>query len=347
VRTTTSGHSVGTRAGQIHGVHMRFELDRELPIPVGEQIKTQIVHRIFSSRLRPGDRLPSLRELASSMGVSYATISHIYRDLAQDRLVVTRPGKGTYVADLAQITAEEKQRMSGSSLNQLAGTFVSQSLSLGYGASEVVEAVRERLEGYPASPTTRNIVFVGGVSRRAAHLYAREIEALLSDLEVSVSVILIDELKADPQLFLERASPAKLVVTLPTLLHDTRELLEPQGYWLSSIAFRPSTQTVQQLSAIDPGCRVGVVASEPAYLMTLVEQVASYSSSALSMPSAVLGDEPRLQDLLAGVDIVIYHSGCERILERIGPGIEAIEFLYSPEPDSVLRLRPLITRLGA
>ena len=325
---------------------MRFKLDRKLPIPVGEQIKTQIIHRIFSSSLRPGDRLPSLRELASSIGVSYATISHIYRDLAQDRLVVTRPGKGSYVADLARITAAEKQRMSGSSLNQLVGTFVHQSLSLGYGATQVLEAVRERLEGYPTSPTRRSIVFVGGVSRRAAHLYAREIEALLSDLEVSVSVMLIDELKADPQRILEQPSPAKLVVTLPTLLREVRELLESQGHWVSSIAFRPSTQTVQQLSAIDPVCRVGVVASEPAYLMALVEQVASYSSSALSLPSAILGDEPRLQELLAGVDMVIYHSGCERILDRIGPGIAAIEYLYSPEPDSVLRLRPLISRLG-
>lgn len=57
-------------------------------------------------RLRPGDRLPSSRELVARLGVSPVTVSRALAQLAAEGLVVTRPGSGTYVAPRRPSRAE-------------------------------------------------------------------------------------------------------------------------------------------------------------------------------------------------------------------------------------------------
>jgi GntR family transcriptional regulator len=76
----------------------RISVNRSLPVPIGVQVKGQIEYGIASEVLRPGRRLPSVRELAAAEGVAHVTVSHVYRALKRDGLIVVRPGKGTYVA---------------------------------------------------------------------------------------------------------------------------------------------------------------------------------------------------------------------------------------------------------
>ncbi|WP_280220371.1 PLP-dependent aminotransferase family protein [Nocardia neocaledoniensis] len=73
----------------------RIQIDD--PTPAG--IAGAIARLITSGELRPGDRLPTVRELSSRLGVSPATVSHGWRALAQAGLVVSRGRSGTFVAE--------------------------------------------------------------------------------------------------------------------------------------------------------------------------------------------------------------------------------------------------------
>ncbi|WP_280266923.1 PLP-dependent aminotransferase family protein [Nocardia wallacei] len=67
------------------------------PTPAG--IAGAIARMIRSGELRPGDRLPTVRELSGQLGVSPATVSHGWKALAQAGLVVSRGRSGTFVAE--------------------------------------------------------------------------------------------------------------------------------------------------------------------------------------------------------------------------------------------------------
>jgi DNA-binding transcriptional regulator YhcF (GntR family) len=66
-------------------------------VPIYRQLVTQITLAILSGDLRPGDRLPSTRELARRFGIHPNTISAGYRELEREGWTETRHGSGVYV----------------------------------------------------------------------------------------------------------------------------------------------------------------------------------------------------------------------------------------------------------
>jgi GntR family transcriptional regulator/MocR family aminotransferase len=75
-----------------------IELDRESSEPLYRQIESFIHAAIDAGRLRPGQRLPSVRALAGQLGVGRLTVATAYEELASGGYVVGRMGFGTIVA---------------------------------------------------------------------------------------------------------------------------------------------------------------------------------------------------------------------------------------------------------
>jgi len=76
---------------------MRLALDPQSPQPVYAQISAHFRAAILSDNLRPGIRLPAVRALAGSLGVSRGTVENAYAELMAEGLVTSRQGSGFYV----------------------------------------------------------------------------------------------------------------------------------------------------------------------------------------------------------------------------------------------------------
>jgi GntR family transcriptional regulator len=68
-------------------------------VPVTRQIAEQIRTQCASGALGPGDRLPSVRELARELAVNQNTVLRAYEKLTSDGLLKRRHGAGTFVSD--------------------------------------------------------------------------------------------------------------------------------------------------------------------------------------------------------------------------------------------------------
>lgn len=79
-----------------------FAIDHNSPIPLYEQVRTQILALITCGALKPGDRLPSLRELAGELSLNFNTIKKVFAQLEADGVIVSRQGSGFFVADGAR-----------------------------------------------------------------------------------------------------------------------------------------------------------------------------------------------------------------------------------------------------
>ncbi|MFE7775381.1 GntR family transcriptional regulator [Streptomyces sp. NPDC057445] len=67
------------------------------PVPPYEQLRSQLAVLISVGRLSDGDRLPSVRQLASDLGLANNTVVRAYRELEAAGLVKSRRGSGTRV----------------------------------------------------------------------------------------------------------------------------------------------------------------------------------------------------------------------------------------------------------
>ncbi len=77
-----------------------FHLTSRSGLPPYAQLVEQVRQALLSGVLRPGDRLPTVKEVAGSLAVNPNTVSKAYRDLEYQGLVEGRQGVGTFVVRL-------------------------------------------------------------------------------------------------------------------------------------------------------------------------------------------------------------------------------------------------------
>jgi GntR family transcriptional regulator len=77
---------------------MFIRIESSSGVPIMRQIADQIRNHSATGALSPGDRLPSVRQLAKDLAVNQNTILHVYERLTAEGLLERRQGDGTYVS---------------------------------------------------------------------------------------------------------------------------------------------------------------------------------------------------------------------------------------------------------
>lgn len=85
-------------------------VDASSGVPPFEQLRTQLASRVASGELAPGTRLPTVRGLATQLGLAANTVARVYRELEADGVVVTEGRRGTFVASSPAAGTESAAR---------------------------------------------------------------------------------------------------------------------------------------------------------------------------------------------------------------------------------------------
>lgn len=131
---------------------MFIRIEKGSAVPISRQIADQLASLCASGQLRPGERLPSVRELAKELAVNQNTVLRVYERLCGEGLLEMRHGQGTFVASRAKRgqLAVHRERLIDE-LRQLAR----QALGLGLSFEELHELLDEAREGLePAARLT-------------------------------------------------------------------------------------------------------------------------------------------------------------------------------------------------
>ena len=74
-----------------------LKIDFRSGLPIYTQVVEQIRRMLASGELKPGDQLPTVRQLATDLRVNFNTIARAYRLLDEAGLISTQQGRGTYI----------------------------------------------------------------------------------------------------------------------------------------------------------------------------------------------------------------------------------------------------------
>jgi GntR family transcriptional regulator len=114
-------------------MHILIEYDGGAPIYA--QIMDRIKHLVATGVLKPGDQLPTIRQLSVDLRIDPNTVAHAYRELDHERVISTQQGRGTFIArhpDRAQLSQLRRER-----LQAIVGNALLEALSLGYSAEDI------------------------------------------------------------------------------------------------------------------------------------------------------------------------------------------------------------------
>lgn len=102
---------------------MFIALSPENPDPMYRQLTDQIKQAIAVGDAKPGEKLPSIRELSKALEISVITTKRAYLDLETEGYIVTRPGLGSFVAEVNRDRLRaEKLRSFGDELRRMMAT---------------------------------------------------------------------------------------------------------------------------------------------------------------------------------------------------------------------------------
>src|SRR5579885_857957 len=107
---------------------MKLAVDMASPVPLHAQIAEQIQLAIARGEARPGEQLPTVRELSVALKVNSNTVARVYAELERAGVLETYRGRGTFVAAKPKVAVGARERR----LKHLARTFARLCAEEGY-----------------------------------------------------------------------------------------------------------------------------------------------------------------------------------------------------------------------
>jgi GntR family transcriptional regulator len=225
---------------------MRLWFAHSSEVPIYRQLVTQVVLAILCGDLRPGDRLPSTRELARRFALHPNTVSAGYRQLEKEGWTERRRGSGITVRRLGEAPATPEQQID----HHIAGFFrAARELDL------PAEAVRARVQQWLEAPPPDHFVLI--------------------DSDAEVREILLTELGQATSWEVREATPdscknretltAAISLCRPSQAKVVREAL-PKGVELVTLPIRSPNAWLSPWLPAPTGHLVAVVSHWPEFL---------------------------------------------------------------------------------
>lgn len=139
---------------------MILRIDQTSPRPVYLQIREQIVGAIARGELAPGDRLPSVRALASDLGVNLHTVNKAYAVLRDEGYLLMRGRAGAVVSDFRSTASPERRSESARKIAEGLYRLALEHCAQGGSAETFLAEAREQAGRAFAEPT-RNVRALG------------------------------------------------------------------------------------------------------------------------------------------------------------------------------------------
>jgi GntR family transcriptional regulator len=226
---------------------MRIQISKESEVPIREQLAAQLVFLIGTGQLKPGDMLPSVRELARRLNVHRNTVSEAYRDSTLDVLVEKAHGRRLRVR-----INQPSHSSARSDLDDVVNSAVLAARKRGYTLQQLYQRLQQRLS---VAPPDRVLV----VSNDAEMCVLLALE-LRQRFRFPVDTCMPDQLKARPE-----CAIGALVLSTPAALPKVEPLL-PVERPAIPVLFSSADEHLERIRQLQQPSLIAVVSVSPYFL---------------------------------------------------------------------------------
>lgn len=229
---------------------MDVKIDKNSEVSVREQLAEQIIFWIATDKLKPGQALPSVRELARRLKIHHNTVSEAYKDLARRAWVAGRRGSRVVVRS----PGERAERTNGYDIDDLINATIRVARERGCSLQALRERVRTRLL---AEPPDHILVVEDELGLR--RLLQQEIRAALGQIADGCS---LSELTAQP------GTAIGALVVAGHYAIDAVDRLVPKSIPAVHLSFSAADEHLDLLRSLDRPSVIGIISLSPIFLRT-------------------------------------------------------------------------------
>lgn len=275
-----------------------FQINQQLNIPIYQQLVDRVRAAVKKGELEPGQKLPTVQELADSLGVAKGTVKRAYDELEHNGLLEKIQGRGTFICYQPANSTSRKER-----------------------AMAAIDGLLDELEEMGFSPMEINIFLTLKQRERSEELATVNVGVLDSNPEtlsqmaeqlrsvkgIEVYSYLLGNIQEYPYKLDEQTD---MVITtaehgeyLEGVLSDRKKI--------ARVALRLSTQTLGAMMSLRAGERIGVLASSGGFGDLVYESCRGCNRNvAFAQPKTF--DDVDMDAFLADKDAVLVPKSYER-----------------------------------
>lgn len=324
---------------------IKIEIEKKSPVPAYRQIIKQITSLIHEGTLKPGDKLPTERELANELKIARGTVKKAYELMVKDGLIETTQGRGTFVSSRQDIIPSGRKERAIKMIENL----IDELRKLNFSYQEIRTFVELALIQREEKLENFNVAIID-CNPESLAIFERQLTFLK---HVRVTRILLDEIVGDPQAE-KRLEPFDLILTTSTHYSELLGKVARLKDRLIQVAVSPSQETIIEMASLSPIQRLGVVCESPNFLARVMARIKEMGLASGPVSHLFLKDEENLPDFLEKIDVVFVPPGyqLQRKKENLAAvqhfterGGKVIVFDYQIERGSLLYVEERISQL--
>jgi DNA-binding transcriptional regulator YhcF (GntR family) len=317
---------------------LALEIQRASEVPVYRQIIEQIVMRVRSGELKPGDQVPPERELSAQLGIARGTITKAYEELARSGILEVTQGRGSFISARQDVLPQGRRDRA----SELIAALVRELSDLRFSYREIRSMVDLKVLDLEERFENLHVVVVD-CSPEALKLFSRQL-GFVSHL--AIQTVLLSELKAAsrPE---EMLSSFELVLTTATHFGEVTSCVPQLKDRVVQLVVSPSQETIISLAGIKPQQTLGVVCQSASFRAIIKARLESLlitnRTGDLEFPQGVA----QLSNFVADKDVLIVPPDFTSLLDAASAPVIAeftegggrvISFDYQIERGSLVYL---------
>ena len=263
--------------------------------PLNTQLKEQIKWLIALGDLAPGDRLPTVNELAGRLRINRNTVAQVYGELGQEGYLAARQRLGTFVAESETV----RRAVQNASLGRLIDDALKQAINWGFTPEQFAEAAAARSHIQAALNCRRTALFVE-CNWVEIEDYGRTVH---TETGIAVTGFHLDDVRKDPAGFRSRAQEVDLVITTLFHLEEVQAVLG-QDADVIGLGAGPEMRFLRSLAQLPRGTTVAICCLDRDKATSVRAVVAKAGVQHLDMLAIGINEQEKLQQALAKNDFV-------------------------------------------
>ncbi len=322
---------------------MDIKIDKHSRIPLYLQIKEFLKNSLMNGQLKKGDQLPTERDLSIKLGVSRNTVSMAYKELVQEKMISSTPGKGTFIIAEGYQPKSLLLKKRNSSFIKHIDLAVEKALQSNIQVDDFMYLVNQRLKEKRRLLDSVTIAFIE-CNQEQLFYFSKRLEL---GTGIQIIPILIDEMIHHPEKFLNRIKSVDFVVTTFFHFQEVQEFLRNEDKKIIAIALDPQIETMVNIARITSAkTKIGLICMTQKFAERVFKSIKNAGINYGSIHYTTTHDSDELKNFIGKSDMLIVSPGRKNDVQKlISNPIPLIEFVYIPDKGSIDTLKKTIVNI--